>query len=158
MEGLVVDDDTMDKTQVDGASGSKAVGWIVVHDEHTNTQTYALQLGKNTIGRKANKPANVLIETADKYMSRNHCVIEAVQGRDQSYKFVLYDIGSTNGTYVNAKVRSRLGTSDEVYIKDGDTIQIGRTKVVLKTTATTRTAYDAEKTVLGTDLNETIIS
>ena len=48
-------------------------------------------------------------------VSRNHCRIQRVDGR-----YVLSDLGSTNGTYVNDEL------VDETALREGDQIKIGR--------------------------------
>lgn len=112
-------------------------GWIMVHDEHTTKQSFDLRLGLNTIGRKGSKPADILIDTTDAYMSRNHCSITVVLRQDATLSYILQDIGSTNKTYLN---EAKLQTGDMLYLQDGDTVQIGRTKVIIKTVTRTATA------------------
>lgn len=137
----------------------KELGWLIVHDENAPTQTLPLQMGQNIIGRKSvSKPANLMIETEDKYMSRNHCIIEVLAKVLGGYDYLISDIGSTNGTFINADDQNRLKEGDEYYLKDGDTIQAGRTKMVLKTAKVSRSASDALKTVIHTDYSKTIIA
>ena len=134
------------------------VGWIVVHDEKLNTKTYPLRLGVNVIGRKSiSKPCDIMIETDDKYMSRNHCAIEVVKNRRGQYDYIIYEVSSTNGTFINASIDKKLSQHDQIYLKDGNTIQMGHTKVVLKTKEVAMTIDEAQKTVINTDYNKTII-
>ncbi|MEM7367185.1 MAG: FHA domain-containing protein [Bacteroidota bacterium] len=136
------------------------LGWIIVHDENAPTQTFPLKKGPNVIGRKSvSKPADIMIETQDKYMSRNHCIIEVIKRAEgQGYEYVISDVGSTNGTFINADDDNRLKEGDEVYLLDGNTIQAGRTKMVLKTLKVSRTAAVALKTVIHTNYSKTIIA
>jgi hypothetical protein len=116
--------------------------WIMVHDENTRPQTFELKTGKNLIGRKASVAVdkssvavdNIIgIETEDIYMSRGHCIIEVLLNkRTGEYNFLVNDFKSTNGTIINAKVQKKLGEQDIFYLNDGDTIQLGMTKVVLR--------------------------
>lgn len=139
-------------------NNTNEVGWIVVHDENTNTQTYPLFLGVNTIGRKSvSKPCDVMIETTDKYMSRKHCTIEVVKNRRGQFDYIIYEESATNGTFINASINKKLSQQDQIYLKDGNTIQMGHTKVVLKTKEMAITIDQAQKTVINTDYNKTII-
>lgn len=134
------------------------VGWIVVHDENTKVQTYPLRLGKNVIGRKSvSKPCDIMIETNDKYMSRNHCAIEVVKNKRGQYDYIIYEVSATNGTFINASIDKKLSRYDQIYLKDGDTIQMGHTKVVLKTKEMAMNISEAQNTVINTDYNKTII-
>jgi hypothetical protein len=73
--------------------------------------TYFIGRGRSTIGRLESNT----IAVPDTGMSRHHTEIMA----DES-KFILTDLGSTNGTFVNGK---RVA---EAELKDGDTIEIGK--------------------------------
>ena len=135
-------------------------GWLVIHDEQTKTHTFELRLGINRIGRKSNtapKDINIAIPTIDGYMSRQHCIIEVTRPlKGPMHKYVLMDAGSSNGTFVNGeKVRTK---AQEVRLKDGDTLQLGRTKLVLKLPATVSNSRDAERVVSSSDYFKTIIT
>jgi len=138
---------------------TKKIGWFVIHDEFTETYTFDLRNGMNRIGRQSNstpRDVNVAIRTEDKYMSRQHCEIEVkwLHGRSM-YEYLLSDKGSSNGTFVNAG--KRLSRTDEVSLRDGDTVQIGRTKLVLKLPSTVGSSRDAQNWVEKTDYLKTII-
>ncbi len=139
-------------------TNSEEVGWLVVHDEHTQQQIFALKKGKNSIGRfSESKPNDIAIVTQDRYMSRNHCIIEIKNSANGQLQYTIYDIGSTNGTFINANKQSKLKPDTILVIKDNDVIQIGRTKVILKTTQKHKTAQEASKTTLQSDYAATII-
>ncbi|HQG13900.1 MAG TPA: FHA domain-containing protein, partial [bacterium] len=75
-----------------------------------------LTLNKN-ITKVGKRESNDLI-LADKTVSRNHVEIEYA-----SDSFLLRDLGSTNGTFLNgSKVK-------EVYLTPGDLIKIGNTTI-----------------------------
>jgi len=114
-------------------NGNPALAWLVVHTEDKNHDSFPLFEGKNTIGREN---AEIPIES-DKYISRFHCCIEIIP-KKRRISIILMDDGSlsngkasTNGTFHNADI-NRLSTYDQVYLDDGDTIQVGQTKLVLK--------------------------
>lgn len=135
------------------------IGWLVVHDEATETATFQLRKGINRIGRHSQstpRDVNIAIRTKDQYMSREHCDIEVRWQKDKgSYDYALADRRSSNGTFVNAG--RRLLRSEEVMLKDGDTIQAGRTKLVLKLPAMANNAQDAEDWVRNSEYTPTII-
>ncbi len=142
------------------------IGWLVVHDEKTSAHTFQLREGINRIGRlKPTTPTNVNIgiKTNDDFMSRYHCDLEVMWNRQaKRYDYVVSDKAygsksvSTNGTYVNAESR-RLSPMDERNLKDGDTLQIGETKLILKTPSSARDARDAERKVKDLDYSKTVI-
>ncbi|HXN34400.1 MAG TPA: adenylate/guanylate cyclase domain-containing protein [Polyangiaceae bacterium] len=68
----------------------------------------------NSLGRHPNNTIQLL----DKIVSKEHCIVEQRDGR-----FVLRDLGSLNGTYVNGeRVRG------EAVLKHGDEIALGSTR------------------------------
>jgi adenylate cyclase len=68
----------------------------------------------NSLGRHPNNTIQLL----DKIVSKEHCILEQRDGR-----FVLRDLGSLNGTYVNGeRVRG------ETVLKHGDEIALGSTR------------------------------
>jgi hypothetical protein len=142
-------------------SNNGEVGWLIVHDEKTPPKTLTLSMGKNIIGR--GKDAHHILDVGDKYMSRRHCVVEVVQGSSGGYQYIVYDYGhdspsdaSTNGTFLNANVK-RLENRDEMYLKHGDVVQIGRTKVVLQTLSEAGSSHKAMETVIRTPYAKTVI-
>lgn len=76
--------------------------------------TYVLGSGQTEIGRDAAKPIGL---PNDNTVSRNHAHIA-----QEVTCYVLYDAGSTNGTYVNG---NRIRRQE---LKPGDLVQIGNTK------------------------------
>jgi FHA domain len=137
----------------------KEIGWLIVHDENTETATFHLRKGINRIGRQSQttpRDVNIAIRTSDQYISREHCDIEVKWRHDKNgYDYILTDRGSANGTFVNAG--KRLSRSEDVMLSDGDTIQAGRTKLVLKLPSTFRNSQDAEDWVKSSEYTATII-
>jgi len=142
------------------------LGWLVVHDENAEQQTYPLRIGRQIVGRKSiSRPCDIMIETNDPFMGRNHCILEVKPSRTGSYEYFLSDVKmnsgnaeqmSINGTFVNAQPAA-LRPKDMVYLKDGDTIQMGNTKVVIKTLISAASAHDASRIVQETDYAQTVI-
>lgn len=150
----------LDDSSFDSNLNTDAMGWLVVHTENMEAKTFPLKIGKNLIGRLTDETENVLDVklSGDSYISRYHCVMEVVENRGK-IKYVLYEFKkkpSMNGTFLNNE-NHRLKPTDEFYIKDGETIQIGRTKVVLKTKKIARNASAARNQVGKTAIAQTII-
>ena len=140
------------------AKSTGDIGWLVVHDEYTDTSTFTLRNGLNRIGRKSDttpRDINIAIYTKDSYMSREHCEIE-VKFNGRGHQYILRDRRSTNGTFLNANPR-RLSRTQEAALKDGDTIQVGRTKLVLKLPSSAGSSKAAEDWVRQSAYSPTII-
>ncbi len=112
---------------------TKIPGWIFVHDEHTASQSFDLKPGKNLIGRKSSLEVDIAIDTTDSYMSRRHCSIDVIRKPSGGYDFLLSDNEALNGTFINAQEQKRLKAGDVFFLRDGDTIQLGMTKMVIRT-------------------------
>lgn len=146
------------------AQGRKPVGWLVVHDENTHTQTYELKEGRQLIGRKSpTKPCDIMIETDDTYMSRNHFVL-TVKKVGESYSYLIEDFQATNKTFIVTKRISgfkdevkQLRQNEQIFIEDGTTIQAGHTKIVLKTLKTVSNKKDATRIVSQEKITKTIV-
>jgi len=143
----------------------ESLGWLIVKDELTDTQTFTLQLGPNTIGRQsARRPATHVIVTRDEYMSRPHCTVEVRVGK-LGPEYILRDgaliddgwKSSLNGTYLNGK-EPRLSQYDQFFLVDGDTIQIGETKLVLKAGTSVGSQKQAAQAVEAMDYERTVVS
>jgi pSer/pThr/pTyr-binding forkhead associated (FHA) protein len=74
----------------------------------------------NTLGRDH----RCEITISDEMVSAEHAKIKF-----ENTQFTLYDIASTNGTYLNGK---RISTPE--LLADGDVIQLGNTELVFKRT------------------------
>lgn len=140
---------------------SKNKVWLIRHTENLPTKTFDLKIGKNTIGRKAMDPSYsipdiVITKDEDQWISRGiHCSLE-VQINNDEISVILSDNSSTNGTFINEKVY-RLNPGDEEYIEDGETIQAGRTKFVLKTDQNVKSSQEASTVVQNSRYSQTIV-
>ncbi|WP_053234630.1 adenylate/guanylate cyclase domain-containing protein [Sandaracinus amylolyticus] len=79
----------------------------------------------NTLGRHPNNTVQVL----DRIVSKEHCHIDLVDGR-----YLLRDLGSLNGSYVNGE---RIG---ERVLSPGDEIMLGSTRLIFDAEGATRAA------------------
>jgi len=86
-----------------------------------------LEEGVNILGRKTEEesPNKVNITSLDQTVSRNHCQIEKVS-EDGSTKFLIKDLGSTNGTFINEE---QLTEEEEVFLMPGDTVKLGNVEI-----------------------------
>ncbi|HJL16654.1 MAG TPA: adenylate/guanylate cyclase domain-containing protein [Sandaracinaceae bacterium LLY-WYZ-13_1] len=73
-------------------------------------------LAHNTLGRHPNNTVQVL----DRIVSKEHCHVDRIEGG----RFILRDLGSLNGTYVNGE---RVG---ERILNPGDEIMLGSTRII----------------------------
>ena len=133
------------------------VGWLVVHDEKTSQQTLSLKLGKQVIGRTSafdDRKANLMIETEDEYMSRQHFIITVERNTAGGFNYYLSDNSAKNRTLINTKALKR---GDEYILKDGDTIQAGLTKIVFKTNNNVKNKREATQVVADQPKAKTVI-
>ncbi len=81
-------------------------------------------LGHNTLGRHPNNTVQVL----DRIVSKEHCHLDMIDGG----RYVLRDLGSLNGTYVNGERVS------ERILHPGDEITLGSTRIIFDADAAGR--------------------
>jgi len=103
---------------------------IVVHQDPTTQQVIPLAEGVITLGRES---SNDVVLT-DPEASRNHAQISFQAGR-----YVVEDLGSTNGTFVNGRQIKTATT-----LNNGDVVEVGEMARIL---------YQGP----GTDLGETVL-
>lgn len=98
---------------------------FVIANDDTPEQTFPLQEGSYTIGRKSNASnATIGIVTTDKSMSREHIRIEVKKDAKGGYKHYLSDNNSKNHTLYNSNY---LEDGEIVVLKNNDEIIIGHT-------------------------------
>lgn len=91
---------------------------------------YPLEEGRNIVGRKAStSTATVQIETADRYMSRQHCSITVTTLPDGTKKAVLSNYQNKNQTTIDGQP---IETGDSIRLTDGNSITMGHTTVTFK--------------------------
>ena len=128
-----------------GKLTEKEVGYLVVKTEGIVSVSFPLNIGRNLLGRISDAVTNVDINLCDlkeedniseflpqigsghvsKYTSRAHCVIHCSLNENNEIVFLLEDIDSANGTYINC---IRLDTGDLVYLREKDVVQAGYVK------------------------------
>lgn len=91
---------------------------------------YPLKEGQNIIGRQGTTSmATVQIETADRYMSRQHCSIEVSTLPDGTKKAILRNYQNKNQTTVDGQP---IENDDTIRLTDGNSITMGHTNVIFK--------------------------
>jgi len=92
--------------------------------------SYELEEGQNIVGRRGETSrATVQINTADRYMSRQHCSITVKTLPDGTKKAVLSNYQNKNLTTVDGQ---EIATGDEIRLTDGNSITMGHTTVTFK--------------------------
>ncbi|MCB1325009.1 MAG: FHA domain-containing protein [Spirochaetales bacterium] len=113
-------------------------GWLIVHSEGLEATEFVLHYGQNSIGAGRGDTRPDIAIDDDLFVSREHAVLE-VTWEETHVLFVLTDgpgngprqSPSLNGTFVNGRP-SRISPTERRQIEHGDTIQIGRTKLALR--------------------------
>ena len=114
-----------EETQIVGSVPKTNVGVLV--DGYGSK--YQLGIGLNTIGRKAStSDASVQICVDDRYMSRNHAIIEVKNVGGKTLHF-FRNGANKNPSYVNGVL---VGESDKIILNNNDRIKLGMTEVIFK--------------------------
>ena len=91
---------------------------------------YYLEEGQNIVGRHGTtSQATVQIETADRYMSRQHCRINITKLPDGTIKAVLSNYRNKNLTTIDGQP---VEIGDSIRLTDGNCITMGNTTVTFK--------------------------
>lgn len=109
--------------------GEARAGWLVIIYGSDLGRRFALSADQTVIGRSAKSDLQVEQES----VSRSHACIT----KDASH-YVIRDLGSTNGTYINDKPVS------ETALRDGDQIKVGRTIFKFIVSGNTEAQYHEE--------------
>jgi pSer/pThr/pTyr-binding forkhead associated (FHA) protein len=101
-----------DKSAVETVlNGSPEKAMVVVHRGASKGARYLLDLDRTTVGRSPE--SEIFLD--DVTVSRSHAVIERIDAG-----FILTDLGSLNGTYINNQLLKK------ATLQSGDEIQIGK--------------------------------
>lgn len=109
----------------------------ILASENTKAQSFSLKEGEQIVGRRSDDDINIdnkiRIDTQDIKMSRSHCQITVTKKADNTYRYILSDLGSANGTHVeNAFGSKKVENNEKVVIQLGDIVGLGyRTQVKL---------------------------
>lgn len=98
--------------------GRPAMAWLAVTRGPWSGRQFGLDAGRNSLGRDASRCD---IPLDDDAVSGQHARVDFERGQ-----FVIYDLASTNGTFVNSRRVQRQSLMDD------DVIRIGNTTFVFK--------------------------
>jgi len=110
---------------------------LVIPNEYNNAQTFLLKEGENLIGRQTGKDSEIAnkigLLTNDTKLSRIHCQIIVMEKADKTFRYILTDMGSLNGTHIEVKsAMKKLEINEKIVIQVGDIVSLGyRTKIKL---------------------------
>ncbi len=94
-----------------------------------NGREYPLQLGENTVGRRSQqRPAAIMLDVNDSYMSRQHIVIN-VQQQNGKIHATVTNYRNTNETFVAGLP---LAQKDVLPLNHGTEIKMGETTVIYR--------------------------
>ena len=103
---------------------------VVVENAFHFRQALPLTEGDNVIGRLVRGTSvTPPIKTVDPSVDTAHCAVRVTIGKDGQPKFLLRDVGSQTGTFVQDHL---LGLKEQVALADGDIVTIGATTLILQ--------------------------
>lgn len=106
----------------------ESVGTLHVKKNGVTVSSFELGLGENIIGRFSpfkEKPSTIEIEDDGK-LSRQHFIINVNQNEDGTFKFLLRDNNSLNGTQIiSGKKKKTLSSNNEEPLLNKDVIRAG---------------------------------
>ncbi len=125
---------------------SNTNGWLIL-ERGGKFQSIELQEGANKIGRlKIGSTTMDPLVQPDSFISREHAVLIVEKDKQGLFQYYFYDVGSSNGSYINkgtAQEQKLNNPQEQIYLKDGDVITLGLTRLILKTSATVKSSEEA---------------
>lgn len=129
---------SLDNGETQLAAGMSGATQLNISESQTHTHAellyggvnYPLVEGRNIVGRKGNtSKATVQIETADRYMSRQHVAIEVTTLPNGTLKVLLSNYQNKNLTSVDGQP---IETGDAIRLTDGNAITMGHSTLSFK--------------------------
>ena len=117
------------------------IAWLVTHTEGQPNLLHELKEGKYILGRAIPGSIPDISLNQDQYASRKHAEIKVTP-----QEIYVVDLDSKNGVYLNGQPQP-VGRSFPQALGDGDTLQVGETKMVLRTQQVVKNEITALKTV-----------
>ncbi len=118
------------KTELISLRQPPSFAWLVAVDGQLQGQIFQLKLGDTCIGREVGND----IVLPDEACSRQHAKIRVETLGDGSRQFVLFDLGSANGTYAGSK-HNYQEEHNKVYrheLRDNEYVLLGDTTMAFK--------------------------
>ena len=128
-------------TPAPSTSMDMIIAWLVIHTEGQPMLLHELKEGKYILGRAIPGSIPDIALNQDQYASRKHAEIKVTP-----QEMYVVDLDSKNGVYLNGHSQP-IGRSFPQALSDGDTIQVGETKMVVKTRQVVQNEITALKTV-----------
>lgn len=133
------------------------LAWLIVHTENKQTESFSLREGVTFIGRKKKEDGSACIVLHDDpFVSRTHAFVK-LKCIGGDVQVALYDGDgskqSVNGIFLNGR-ETRI--HQQCALQEGDTVQIGTTKLVLKIKKDNRTVTGEVEEVMQTDFIRTV--
>ncbi|MBX2924948.1 MAG: FHA domain-containing protein [Chitinophagaceae bacterium] len=133
--------------------------WLIRHTENLPDKTFILTIGNNYMGRKADPALNpFIILEKDSFISKVQAVI-SIEVADGSLAFYINDSAesnggkaSSNGTFINGNTQR---ITQKMKLEDGDAIQAGSTKLVLR--VNNKPVQEIEKEVKRSKFIDTVV-
>ena len=110
------------KTEVLRQKGPVSLAWLVIVEGPYMGHIFRLHPDATVIGRDPS--CDVVLD--DSSVSRQHVKIRVDEGEDKQPHFILHDLATENGTFVNGEEAFKQA------LVDGDYVKIGRTELVFK--------------------------
>ena len=129
---------SLDNGETQLAAGMSGATQLNISESQTHTHAellyggvnYPLVEGRNIVGRKGNtSKATVQIETADRYMSRQHVAIEVTTLPNGTLKVLLSNYQNKNLTSVDGQP---IETGDAIRLTDSNAITMGHSTLTFK--------------------------
>jgi len=130
-----------------------ATGWLILYEEGKEHAIYNLKQGENIIGRANPEIAPDITIENDEFVSRSHAILNVALSPFGSFIYILNDNQSMNGTYLNSEP---VASEAPYELRDGDTIQVGMTKLILKIISEVSNEDDALDLVKKMEQHDTI--
>ena len=124
----------------------KIYGWLALHTEGRERSVFKIKEENTLIGRQEGGVQDIdFAINDDHWISRRHARL-IVQEENGEADFQLMDLNSNNGTYIH-DTKTRLKPNEEFSLIDGDTFQVGKTNIVIKSAVRAATEKDLKTEV-----------
>ena len=98
---------------------------VAVHD---------IFVGKNLVGRTSEEKKSNIEFSEDKYLSRQHFIIEICENKHGYFEYLAcYNKARNKTTIISGKREKELSHSEKIMLSNGDKIVAGKTTFVLET-------------------------
>jgi hypothetical protein len=126
----------------------KIAGWLVVNSANRSRQAFPISTEHVVVGREEGDQQHCdIVIPGDPGISRRHVRINVGESNGPA-QFSITDLNSANGAFVH-DTGTRLKPGEPFTLVDGDTFQIGKTNLVIRTGTVGSSEQEAIKSVLS---------